>query len=210
VKSENASGSGQPREGTQYRRGIGEKLQNATAHHPIEGLATPHLTHVRLHKRYIVQSSFRYAGFGPRDGPYVAFDPDDLSRRTNQTRRQHRYVANARADIQNPLTRTHACVTEQSLGVRIKARSLSNQPLLFGIGTPEHVLRSGITRGHIARNITMLDFLSASPRPGSLNEKRVVNVRSMAQHTFPSLLSRPRDVDECLPTPSFFLSGRQL
>jgi hypothetical protein len=103
-----------------------------------------------------VQSGFRCASPGPGDRPYVAFDSDDRSRRSNQTRRQHRYVTDTRADVQNPLTRTHACVTEQSLGVRIKARSLSNQPLLLGIGTPKYVLRSGTTRGHIARNITML------------------------------------------------------
>jgi hypothetical protein len=156
MKSEHASRSDQPRERTQNSRGIGEKQQNATAHYPIEGLATRYLTHVRLHKRDVVQFSFRDASPGPRDRPCVAFDSDDLSRRTNQTRRQNRYVANAGANVQNPLTRTHACVTEQSLGVRIKARSLSNQPLLLGIGTPNDVLRSGTTRGHIARNITML------------------------------------------------------
>src|SRR6202171_3290885 len=50
VKGEHASGSDQPREGTQNSRGIGEKLQNATAHYPIEELATRHLTHVRLHR----------------------------------------------------------------------------------------------------------------------------------------------------------------
>jgi hypothetical protein len=101
---------------------------------------------------------------GPSDRPYVAFDSDDLSRRTNQTRRQHRHVADTRADVQNPLTRTHACVTEQSLGVRIKARSLSNQPLLLGIGIPKYVLRSAEPLAVIwAGILPCFDFLSAAP-----------------------------------------------
>jgi hypothetical protein len=45
------------------------------------------------------------------------------------------------------------------------AGSLSNQPLLLGIGTPKDVLRSGTTRGHIARNITVLRFSIGIPSP---------------------------------------------
>ena len=177
MKSEHASGSDQPREGTHNRRSIGEKLQNATTHYSIEGRTTRHLTHVRLYKRYVVQSSFRYASPGPGDRPYVALDSDDLSRRTNQTRRQHRHVADTRADVQNSLTRTDTCVMEQSLCVRIKARSLSNQPLLFGIRTTKYVLRSGTTRDHIARNITICrsgsDHFTGSQPSGSISNASV-------------------------------------
>jgi hypothetical protein len=112
VEGKDSTRTDQLRQGAQNSNGIGKKLQNETTYGCIEGLAAPDLVHIGLGEAYIAQTGLRHASPGPRDRPWVAFYPDHLSRRTNQPGRQHCYVSDAGAKIQDTLAWANARFAE--------------------------------------------------------------------------------------------------
>lgn len=112
------------RQGAQNSNGIGNKHQNEATDDGIERLAALDLVHIGLDKAHIMQASFSHASPRAVEGARVALDSHNLSGRTNQPGHQHSYVSDAGTDIQDTLTWTNACFTEESFGDRGETRSL--------------------------------------------------------------------------------------
>jgi len=140
----------QSRQGAQNRNGIGKKHQNETAHGGIERLAALDLVHVGLDEAHMVQAGAGHANSGPRDRARIALYPHHLPRRTNQSGRQHCNVSDSGTDIQNTLTWTNACFTEESFGNRGETRSLSDQALVLRVRAAKHVIKGGIVHCYLS------------------------------------------------------------
>jgi hypothetical protein len=70
---------------------------------------------------------------------WIPLDSDDLTRRPNQARHQHRHVSDTRTDVQDPLSCSEASLAEESFGIGSQSRRLPDQALLLGLGAPEYV-----------------------------------------------------------------------
>jgi hypothetical protein len=82
------------------------------------------LVHIGLGEAYIAQTGLLHASPGPRDRPWVAFHSHYLSQRANQTGRQHCYVSDAGAEIQDTLAGANARFKKESLGARSETCTL--------------------------------------------------------------------------------------
>jgi hypothetical protein len=160
------------REGAQNGNGIGKKHQNETAHHCIERPAGPDLGHIGLSEAHITQSSLGDTGSSAPDGSCVAFYPHDLSGRTNQPGRQHGYVSDAGAEVQDTLPRTNTCLAEESFRAGSQTRSLPDEALVFEVRAAEDVIRGGsveVMPVHSGRRHPLWRM----PRPGRASRKPV-------------------------------------
>jgi|SRR5580700_1126696 hypothetical protein len=133
MKRKNSSRTNQPRHVAQCGEGIGEKLENETTHGCIEWLVVRDLVHIGLGEAHIAQARLGHASPSSGDGVGIALYARDFSRRTNQSSHQHCNVSDAGAEIQNTLTWTNACFTEQSFRERSKMRSLPDQAFVLGV-----------------------------------------------------------------------------
>jgi len=87
-------------------------VRSETADGGVERLAALDLVHIGLGEAYIVQASLDHTRSSTSDRARVAFYPDHLPRRTNQSGHQHCYVSNAGAQIQDTLAWPNACFAE--------------------------------------------------------------------------------------------------
>lgn len=137
MKRKNSARTNQPRHGAQRGKGIGKKLKNEATHGCIERLVVGDLVHIGLREAHIAQARLGHTSSSTGDGVGVALDTHDFSRRTNQPGHENCNVSDAGAEIQNTLTLTNACFTEQSFGERSKTGSLADQALVLSIRTAE-------------------------------------------------------------------------
>jgi hypothetical protein len=137
MKRKNSARTNQPRHGAQCGEGIGKKFENETTHGCIEQFVVGDLGHIGLGEAHIAQTRLSHPSPGSGDGVCVALYTHDFSRRTNQPGHQQCNVSDAGAEIQDTLTWTNACFTEQSFGERSKARSLPDQTLVLSVRAAE-------------------------------------------------------------------------
>jgi hypothetical protein len=143
---------------------IGEKHQNVTAHYGIESLSRWNISHIVLAEPHIEKPRSDGACPGPRNRMRIPLDADDLTRRPNHARHQHRHVADTRADVQDPLSRSEASFAEESFGIGSQSRRLPDQALLLRLGAPEYV-GSNFRHPGVRRSNVMFDvWLSIANR----------------------------------------------
>src|SRR5438045_414296 len=79
----------------------------------------------------------------------------------NEPGREQCHVTNTGTKIQDTLAWANARLAEESFGEGRQDGRLANQPLMFGIGIAQRVMRGATARWHMAENITMWESASA-------------------------------------------------
>ncbi len=130
----------QARQGPQDGDRIGKELKDETAHRCVKRFVAGDLVYIGVHEAHILKARRGNATLGPHDRARVALYAHHLSRRTHQPGRQHCYVSDARADVQDTLTWTDACFPEESLGERSETRTLSNEALVLSVRAAKSVI----------------------------------------------------------------------
>jgi hypothetical protein len=141
VEGEDSARTHQPRHRPQNGNGIGKKLQHETSHRCIEGLVGGDLGHIGLCEAHIVQPGLGHARPGSGDRAGVAFDAHHFSRGTDNLSCQHCYVFDAGTEIEDALSWTNTCFTEEPFGARSETRSLPNQALVLSVGAAQRILK---------------------------------------------------------------------
>jgi len=150
LESNNSTGANQQRQLAQNGSWVRKPHQNETAYGCIEGFTCGDLGNIGLDKAHITQASFSHASPRAVEGARVALDSHNLSGRTNDARYEHGDVSDSGTDIQNTLTWTNACFTEESFGNRGETRSLSDQAFVLRVRAAKNVIKGGIVHCYLS------------------------------------------------------------
>ena len=140
LKGNNPAGTDPLSQGAQGCNGIGEKLENVTAYGGVEPCIAGEMSDIGFDKFHIMQARLGRTGPCAIDRTAVPLDGNDFSRRTDELRSEHCYVADTRANIQEPLSRTDSSFAEEVFCNRCKAFGLPNQAVVLGVSTAKDVV----------------------------------------------------------------------
>jgi hypothetical protein len=116
---------------------IVKELQDVTADRGVEESPLRELVDVALHELDVFKAQLRRALTRSRDRSWIALDAENGSGRTNDSGCKHRYVADARADIQDTHSVPDAGLSEEALRTGFQTSGLPNKPLVLLVAVSE-------------------------------------------------------------------------
>jgi hypothetical protein len=128
-------------------------LQDVPADDRIELPITGYLCDVAFPELDVAQAGICTARLSAVYRTRVAFHRHDLSRWADQTRGEHRDVADSRPEIQNALARANARLAKERFGDGHETHGLSDEPLVLSIGIAEKIFRHELVVSSNSRGI---------------------------------------------------------